>query len=139
MATKLKTLPRGHKIVETAHGNYIQKKSRTRRRYKTPKAVRNKMAASARRIKVPVLTLAAIYGGFHLPIQRARGGDWKGASEALMWAYTGWNASTQKFEMRGLARGVIPLVAVLLINKSGILKPINQQLGKIRMNPLRLS
>lgn len=112
--------------------------SKTRRRYKTPKSVRKKIAASARRIKIPVLTLGALYGGFHLPIQRARGGDWKGASDALIWAYTGWNNSTQRFEMRGLARGIVPLLAVLIIRKSGVLKPFNQQLGKYKV-PLRLS
>ena len=139
MATKsLPTrLPPRTRIVYGADGkSYLTGKSR--RRYKTPKSVRNKIAASARRIKLPILTLGALYGGLHLPIKRLIDGDRQGASDALIWAYTGWNASTQKFEMRGLARGVIPLLAVLIINKSGVLRPVNQQLGRHRI-PLRLS
>jgi len=138
MSTKLKTLPKGHRIIETAHGNYIQKQKQSRRRYKTPVATRRKIAAAARRFHVPVLSIAALSVGMADPVQMAIAGRWKSAWGNLVWNYTGWNIDTKTFRFSKLAQGWAPLLLVFAINRTGIAKPINQKLARAKI-PLRLS
>lgn len=142
MATKIKTIPTGYRIKETASGDYLVKKTRSRKRYKMSKAARNKIAASARRFKAPVLTLGALALGTWQPIQMLVNGQGMQAGQILLRNYTGFNVDGNggvEWSFRYLMNGLFPLGAVMLINRSGLLKPVNQKLAKSPLKFLRLS
>jgi len=133
-------LPRGYKVIEGT--KMVQKAKRSRKRYKMSKAARNKIAASARRFKLPVLTLGAVALGTWEPIQMLTQGQGKLAGQILLRNYTGFNVDGNggvEFKFRYLMNGLLPLTAVMLINRSGILKPVNQKLAKSPLKFLRLS
>ena len=65
----------------------------------------------------------------------------KYAGQILLRNYTGFNVDGMggvEWKFNYVKNGLLPLVAVMLINRSGILKPVNQKLAKTRI-PLRLS
>ena len=146
MATKslpTRLPPRTRLVVGGDGKTYLTGKSR--RRYKTPKAVRNKIAASARRLKIPVLTTAAvgIPFAFAFAAMQRHGGagtaeGWKWFGSNLIAYYTGYAPMTNDFDFKRLGYGLLPLVAVSLIRKSGITRTPNAMLAKMRI-PLRLS
>ena len=137
---KLPRLARTDKIVSTGKGYAVQSKGRGKR-YKMSKKARDKMAAAARRVKIPVLTLGALALGTWEPIKYLFQGEGKLAGQHLIKNYTGiWiDEGNTHFRFRYLFNGLIPLGAVMLVNRSGLLKPVNQKLAKIKGNPLRLS
>ena len=141
MATKLKTIPTGYRIKETPSGDYLVKKTRSGRKYKMSKKARNKIAASARRFKFPALTAGALAMGTWQPIQALMGGQGRLAGQILLRNYTGFNIAEGgdvEWRFRYMFNGLLPLGAVMLINRSGLLKPVNQKLAKAKI-PLRLS
>lgn len=140
-STKLKTIPAGYKIVDTAAGTFLQKKTRSRKKFKMSKQARNSIKASARRFKLPLLTTGAVIAGTWEPMQLLFMGDGRGAGQMLLRNYTGFNISAggaTEWRFRYMFNGLLPLVAVMAINKTGILKPVNQKLAKAKI-PLRLS
>ena len=118
--------------------SYMTPKTRGRKRYKTPVAVRKKMAAAARRVKIPALTLAALGVGTIPALKIGFEGDWDGAGNMILRNYTGLSGDGS-FEFGRMKKGLLPLGMVFLINKTGILTPVNKKLASIRGNPLRLS
>lgn len=141
MATKMKTIPTGYRIKETASGDYLVKKTRGGKKYKMSKKARNRIAASARKFKFPVLTAGALAVGTWQPLQLLIQGEGQAAGQVLLRNYTGFNIDGQggvEFKFRYLMGGLLPLGAVMIINRSGILKPVNQKLAKAKI-PLRLS
>ena len=148
MATKLKVLPKGHRIIETSHGNYIQKQKQSRRRYKTPAATRQKIAAAARRFHIPLLTTGAVVLPLSLAAQKAGGfnkiftktGSFVFFRELLSF-YTGamiYGDGSAKFIPQKMLVGLLPLAAVMAINRLGLFKSANQKLARAKI-PLRLS
>lgn len=135
----LKMLPKGMKIITGPDGrSYQTPKTRSRKKFKTPAKVRAKMASAARRIKVPVLTLSALGVGTIPAFQLGFSGNWAGAGDLILRNYTGFSVDGS-FRFGRMASGLLPLGMVFLINKTGILKPVNKKLASIRGNPLRLN
>lgn len=118
--------------------SYMQEKTRSRKRYKTPAKVRKKISAAARRVKIPLLTLSALGVGTIPAFQLGFSGNWTAAGDLILRNYTGFSVDGS-FRFGRMASGLLPLGMVFLINKTGILKPVNQKLAKIRGNPLRLN
>lgn len=127
---------------------YQQEKKRSRRSYKTPAKIRKKMAAAARRAKFPLLTMAAVglpvfysvgqAGGFNQLFSRRGGFNFL---RYMLASYTGvmiYDGGTARFEPQRMLFGLVPAAAVFGINKTGILKPVNQKLAKMKI-PLRIS
>ena len=138
MATGLPTeLPRGKRIIVVNNKPYLTSKGRGKR-YKTPAKVRRKIAAGLRRMYVPGLTVGALAIGLHKPVAEIFAGRWANAGNYMMTNYTGFNPVHQNWEFKRLFGGLIPLVGVMLINRWGILKPVNQKLARMRI-PFRLS
>ena len=144
-STKLKVLPKGHRIIETAHGNYIQKQKQRRSTYKTPKATRVKMAAAARRIKIPLLTTGVIILPISMATAHAGGlnrvftaNGSKNFFNHLIGSYTGYAPLEENFRFGRLARGLIPLVIVMGVNRLGLFKAANAKLAQMRI-PLRVN
>ena len=140
-STKMKTIPTGYRIKETASGDYLVKKTRSGKRYKMSKAARNKIAASARKLKAPLLTGGALLMGTWQPVQLLFNGQGLEAGQVLLRNYTGFNLDGNggvEWKFRYMFNGLLPLGAVMLINRSGILKPVNQKLAKARV-PFRLN
>ena len=136
-----KMLPKGYKVVETSAGTYLQKSKQSRKRYKMSKSARNKIAAAARRFKLPVLTVGALAGGTWQPINLLFQGQGQYAMQVLVRNYTGINTDfngSVEFKPRYMLNGLVPIVAVMLINRSGILRPTNQKLAKTKI-PVRFS
>lgn len=140
MAT-IKTVPDGFRLKTTPDGTFYEKKTRGRKKYKMSKKARNKIAASARRFKLPLLTGGALVMGTWQPIQMLMQGQGMQAGQILLRNYTGFNIDGNggvEWRFRYMFNGLLPLGAVMLINRSGILKPVNQKLAKAKI-PLRLS
>ena len=143
-----RVIPKDKTILETSKGPVLVHKKQRRRRYKTPKAVRQKIAASSRRFKIPILTTAAIGIPFFTALDKAggmnnlftRSGMFKFSREMLA-SYTGVfieGGGGVVFAPQLMLRGLVPIAMVAIINRLGILKPANQKLAKTRI-PLRLS
>jgi len=135
----MKVLPRGYKVVPGT--NIVQQVKQRRSKYKMSKSARNKIAAAARRFKLPVLTTGALALGMWEPIKYLFDNQAKYAGQILLRNYTGFNVDGMggvEWKFHYMKNGLLPLVAVMLINRSGILKPVNQKLAKTRI-PLRLS
>ncbi len=141
-------IPSNMKVVAVGAKTFLQKKTRRRRRFKLPAKTRQKMAASARRIKIPILTLVAV----GIPIITAAGGaggltnalsSQKGfikfGSQLLM-KFTGINPQQPQtgFQFKQFMQGGGPLIALAILRRSGVFKGVNQQLGRARL-PLRLT
>ena len=141
MSTKSlpKRLPPRTRIVTGADGKaYLTGKSR--RRYKTPAAVRRKIAAGARRFKIPVLTTAAVAAGTWQPIQLLMQGQGQEAGRVLLRNYTGVDIQdgSAQFKFRYMLNGIVPLLVVGIVRKTGVFKQVNTTLAKSKI-PLRLS
>lgn len=135
----IKILSKNMKLISGPDGSVYQTpKTRSRKRYKMPAKARKKIAAAARRVKVPVLTLFALAAGTVPAFQLGFAGQWESAGDMILRNYTGFSVDGS-FRFGRMAKGLLPLGAVFLINKTGILKPVNQKLAKIRGNPLRLN
>jgi len=112
--------------------------SKGRRRYRLSASKRKRIAASLRRFKLPVLTTAAIAVGTWEPLKFAAGGDFQRAGKWLMRNYTGFDLDAKNWKFNRLWGGLLPIIAVVAINRSGLLKHANQKLARMRI-PLRLS
>lgn len=136
---KIPRLPPRTRIVVGADGkSYLTGKSR--RRYKTPAAVRKKIAAGARRFKIPILTTAAVAAGTAQPIMMLLQGNPQEAGRTLLRNYTGVDIQdgSATFRVQYLLQGVVPLLAVALVRRTGIFKKANTMLAKSKI-PFRLS
>lgn len=141
MSTKLKTIPKGYKVIDTAGGTFLQQSKQRRRRYKTPKAVRNKIAAAQRRFYVPLITGSAIALGTWQPIQLLTQGNGMEAGRIFLRNYTGVYISEggqAHFRFRYLMNGTIPLLIAGGLRKSGVFKKTNTMLAKQRI-PVRFN
>ena len=130
----------GYKIIETTKGPMLQKSKQSRKRYKTPAKVRRRIAAGIKRFKVPVLTTAALIAGTWQPIQYAMNGAWQQAGIMLLRNYTGVDATPGNvhFKFRYLLNGLVPLLGVGIVRKTGVFRSVNATLARNKI-PLRLS
>ena len=83
------------------------------------------MAAARRRFKIPVLTGGALAIGLESPLRAAFAGDLTRAGDHILRNYTGFSTDGSFFFQR-MYRGLIPLLAVNIIGKTGLLKGTNQ-------------
>jgi len=145
-------IPPGTKVVLGPGGkSFLQKKSRRRRRFKTSLATRKKIAASARKFKLPVLTVGAqipwmakfkeVYDFNSQGTLGVWNGLRRGAEQVLLPAFTGLhifsNGSTN-WSFKNMSLGLLPNLMVMGVKKSGIFRGANRALAKSRI-PVRLS
>lgn len=137
-------VPRKYSIVERAGKAYVTTKGH--RRFKTPAKTRKRIAAGLRRMKFPMLTIAAIGIPVGTAVTQAGGltnvftlGGFRQFGSSLLGSYTGFNPiSGTKFDIRRLGTGLAPLVALIAIRRLGVFRGVNNQLARMRI-PLRLS
>lgn len=135
----------------------VQKKKRSRRRFKLPAKTRSRMRAAARRMTIPALSIGANI------IPAVRGVGWlfdkstglfsrqtplvKGATlfNAIVSPYTGVEFTLASptvvnptFNPRRLAEGALPNIIVFAVNKLGLFRSLNQKLGRAKI-PIRLN
>lgn len=146
---KLSVIPAGHKVVETSAGTFLEKIRRRRRRFKLPAKTRNKIAASARKIKIPVLTLGAnavpLMGLATFVTQDLGSGIdqftmGRRFFNRVVTPYTGivMGESGPRFQPKELMFGLVPNLIVGFIRKSRVLQSTNQRLAATGL-PFRLS
>ena len=125
---RIVTLPNG-KVAITSKG---------RRRYKMSAAKRKKIAAAARRFKVPVLSTLAVVGPNFNAIKYMVGGDFQTGSKIILRNYTGYDLDEGKWRFQYMLRGVAPLLALALVKKTGVLKTPSRMLSKATSGLLTL-
>jgi len=144
----MKIIPSGYSVKNVDGKTYLQKRRRSRKRYKLSKKTRDKISRNARKFKLPILTGAALA----LPAMDA----WNDAannapktvqgrvskfSRRLIANYTGFyldDLGRVSFNWRHAAKGLLPLAAVMGAKKIGIFKGANKALGSAKI-PVRLS
>lgn len=156
-AKQLMIVPPGFRIktaVIDGEAQSVLVAKTTRNGPKTPKKVRERIAASLRKIKIPILTgiaqlpwvLPTIGFGFNALTKRRWDDAIKAASSPLS-AFTGVvmtpTSTTQptftiSWQPQEMVRGIVPNGIVWLINKSGMFRGINQKLARTRL-PIRLN
>nr|BDI55274.1 MAG: hypothetical protein [uncultured archaeon] len=139
-------LPKKYSIVERGGKAYVTTKGH--RRYKTPAKVRRRISAGLRRMKLPLLTIAA--GGVPLYLAGTTAGGLtkvftqRGSfvfGRELLSYYTGIyieSANVIKFIPQRMMVGLLPLVGLMMIKRFGVFRGVNRSLGRMRI-PLRLS
>jgi len=141
-------LPPGKTVRNIGGTNFLVSKSRSRR-FKLPAKTRKKMAASARKFKVPVLTIAAVGVPTALAVEHAGGltaaisttSGFKRFGSRMLQFYTGFNPAANagsRFNIRDAAVGLGPLAALTFIRRMGLFKGVNQTLARSRV-PVRLA
>jgi len=143
---KLKVIPSGYRVIDTPAGTFLQKKTRRTRQYKLSKAKRQALSRASRRFKVPVVTSAAIIVGMHEPVawlhkHNYNKTGWRGFGTLTLRNYTGiWinQEGEVKFQPKHALKGAGSLFLTYLLRRSGITKPVNRMLTRMRI-PITLS
>jgi len=144
----MKIIPSGYTVRDVGGKTFLQKKRRSRKRYKLSKKTRDKISRNARKFKLPILTGAALA----LPAMDA----WNDAannapktvqgrvskfSRRIVANYTGIyldDTGKVNFNWRHAAKGLLPLAAVMGAKRLGIFKGANKALASAKI-PVRLS
>jgi len=145
---KLEIIPSNMKVIILPDGkSALQKKTRSRRRFKTSLKTRRKIAASARRFKLPLLTIGANLpwiGKFN-EVFMATGGGFqglrRGAEQALIPAFTGvriGSTGNAQFSFSNFNMGLLPNLVVMGIKRTGILRGTNRAFSRLKL-PVSLS
>lgn len=147
----MKVIPAGFRPVTLPDGSVaLQRKGRRRRPRLSPQA-RRRIAAAARRFKVPVLTVGAQLPWaipFISAIMREGGAALNGDENAqrsiankIIAPFTGivFNAGWKpQFVPRRMLQGLAPNLALMFIKRTGVFRGINQKLARMRI-PVRLT
>jgi len=147
--SKLPEIPAGYRIVHVGGRNYIQKKKRSRKRYKLSKAQRNKLSRAAKQLKIPALTTAANaphFLRFLSMLSRYRGGLSDPAAQAaiantITEPYLGvtFDSSMQpSWHPEKMLAGLVPNIAIRVLTKYRVFSNINTKLTKMGL-PISLS
>lgn len=143
-----KVIPKGFTPVTVGKTTLLKKTGR-RRKFKLSKATRNKIATSARKVKIPVLTIGAnlvpALGAFNwltnvFPSTAPINTKTASLFRSIITPYTGvWldNNLKPSFRPEQLMLGLVPNLIVFGINRFGVFKSVNQKLAKSRL-PIRL-
>lgn len=141
-------IPSNYSVKEVAGKTYLQKRRRTKKRYKLSKKTRDKISRNARKLKIPILTSAALA----LPTMDA----WQDAannapktiqgrvskfSRRLVANFTGFyldDLGKAHWNWRHAAKGLLPLAAVMGAKRFGIFKSANKALASAKL-PVRFS
>lgn len=139
----MKMIPAGFRVITLPSGQTaLTPRRRSRRRYKLSKARRMSIAASARKFKVPVLTLAvnAPWVAKSMEVSKYNGGGWTGfrraAEQVIMPAFTGVKIdSTGKmsFSLGNLAWGLLPNAMLGITKRSGLLRGAQKSVSRFRL------
>lgn len=137
-------LPPGKTVRNIGGTNFLVSKTR-RRRFKLPAKTRRKIAANARKMKIPVLTLAALSPSIFGVTDAFRGRSFQDgmnlAGRRLLQNFAGVsvaNDGTAKFTPATAMKGLLPLGILTFVKRFGVFKGANQALAKSRL-PVRLS
>ena len=144
----LAVIPPGFKTIIGQGGKvFIQKKTRSRRRFKTSAKQRAAVRAGLRRFKIPVLTTVAVGIPLTLAVEAAGGTNkvftmkgFKRFGNHLLGSYTGFQPLNENnlFQFSRMGRGLGPLIGLLGVRRFGIFRGINAKLTRMRI-PISLS
>jgi hypothetical protein len=119
----------------------VRKTTKTKQK-KGKRTMAKKKRRSSRKFTLPLAPVAGLAAGLITPIQQAISGNYDNAFRSLVANYTGVeNAGTSnaKFAPKYLVRGLLPLVAGLVVHKVvGGMLGINRILGRAKVPVLRI-
>jgi len=147
MPPAIPTIPKGFSLktvaINGAQTTVLVAKQSRRSLFKTPKAVRDKISAASKRIRVPILTVAAnalpaldLVSTTFTRGRSAIGGnkiDQAAIVNTITRPYMGVEFSGTggvNFKFERLMGGLIPNLFVLGINRLGLFRSTNQKLGR---------
>lgn len=120
---------------------YMQKKKRRRRRYKLSAKRRAQLRTAARRVKVPVLTGAAVGIPVIDALNYSKGR--RGMArlnyflarlfESFTGVYIDPRGTGATFRYQGAARGLVPLVVVTVLKRFRLFSGLNRILSRYRL------
>jgi len=149
-------IPNGYSVKEVAGKTYLQKRRRTKKRYKLSKKRRDSISKAARKMKIPVLTLAVnaypmaniAHSGFNMLKSVGSASGFRSAAIGMansVMPYTGvyLNGNSQGYvtgaswdpKRMWASLGNIGLYA---LKKTGIFRGANRALASTKV-PVRLS
>jgi len=141
----MQIVPSGYSVKEVGGKTFLQKKRRSRKRYKLSKKHRQAIARSAKKMKIPILGVAAV----GMPVLSAVKDAQKytkmsdkvdSFGRSLLASFTGvsiWGDRSVHFQPSLALRGLVPLGIYAGLSKFGILKMGNKVLAKTKL-PIRL-
>lgn len=139
--SSLERIPRGFRLQETTAGTFLVPKSK-KGKSKMPKEQRDRIRAAARKMKVPLLTAAAIGVPVFSAMKFAKeqGGDFQRKafmfSREILSSYTGIQVSsdgTTTFKLERMQKGLLPLAILTGVKRLGIFRGANTGLTKARL------
>lgn len=71
----------------------------------------------ARKLNIPIAIIGGLAAGLADPVGRILDGNLSGAMKLVSMRYTGFNPEDGKFYIEALKKGVVPLIAGILIHK----------------------
>ena len=138
-------VPSGYAVREAGGKTFLQKRRRSRKRYKLSKKHRQAIARSAKKMKIPILGIAAVgmpaLSAFKDTQKYTKMSDKLDAfGRSLLASFTGvsiWGDRSVHFQPSLALRGLVPLGIYAGLSKFGILKMGNKVLAKTKL-PIRL-
>ncbi len=141
--SKLQVIPKGHRVTNVGGQNFLVTKTRSRRKFKLPKKTRDRMRASARKIKFPIVQGTMIGYGVLDAGQAAMAhsstmsGKIRRFADVLFKNYTGWDNTRNQFKISN-AKGLLGVGAWTIVSKTGIFGMANRLLGRYNVPFARL-
>ena len=111
---------------------------------KKPRKVKRRMTKRKRRrssgISIPLAPIAGLAAGLGEPIARVISGDYDGAIVLLGRHYTGFDSKSGTFQPNYLKKGLLPLIAGLLVHKfvGGTPLNLNRVLARAKVPFIRI-
>ena len=152
----MKIIPSGYSVKNVDGKTYLQKRRRSRKRYKLSKKRRDSISKAARKMKIPILTLAVnaypmaniAHSGFNMLKSVGSGASFRSAAIGMMNSAMPYTGVFLSGNAQGYVTGAswdpkrmwasLGNIGLYALKKTGIFKGANKALASARL-PVRLS
>lgn len=109
-----------------------KKRTRTVRRYY------NKIKSRAKKMTFPLAVIAGIAPGVSAVVTTATSAGWQQAARTAGFIYTGYDYTTNKWSLRNMQLGLMPLAVGVIIHKVAGMLGINRALAATGIPLIRI-
>jgi hypothetical protein len=99
---------------------------------------RRKRTHRKAKMTVPLAVVAGFAPGIGYTFTGYKSGGFKGATDSLTYAYAGYNAGTNKFDMKGLSIGLMPVIAGFIVHMLAGRIGVNRAIGRAGIPFIRI-